>query len=218
MISRRRHLIAIAAGYLAGIAAYAWLPAGPSFAGNPHFWTSPIARPFLAFLLPTTAALIYVLIRRVWARDLVRDREEPFEPTYDSILFTVVAFVIAIHLMVLATLTGALPAWRTSLVRATIILFGLVVARVGNLLPRTRPNLAFGFRTAHTLADRRLWMQIHRTAGYVAVGMGLVFVIGGAFLTKQAMGPVTGIATATALIVFVISFYRYSSVSERTEP
>jgi uncharacterized membrane protein len=204
-----RHAIVITVGYFAGAAAFRWLPAGPTFEGNPHFWTAPIARPFLAFLLPSTAAVIYVLIRHIWARDLVRDREERFEPTYDAILFAVVAFVVIIHLLVLATLTGLVPPGRASLVRATAIILGLMVARVGNLLPRTRPNLAFGFRTAHTLADRGLWMHIHRTAGHVVVAWGLLFAVCGAFFDKDVIGPVVAAATASALSVLIVSFYRY---------
>ena len=72
-----RFLIVVAAGYVAGIAAYSRLPA--------------FHRPWIAFLLPTTAAVIYVLIRRVWERDLVRDRDETFEAGYEAIVFAVVA-------------------------------------------------------------------------------------------------------------------------------
>jgi uncharacterized protein YhhL (DUF1145 family) len=200
-----RHRAVIGVGYLAGLAAYAYLPAGPSY----QVWTSPTARPLLAFLLPTAALLISVLIRRVWVRDLVRDRDEPFEPTYESILFALITFVAAIHVMVMATLTGALPPARPWLVRATMVLFGLTVARVGNLLPRTRPNLAIGIRTPHTLADRRLWMHTHRLAGYLAVALGLLFVVSGAFLPKAAIEKVIGSALAGGAALFTISMYRY---------
>ena len=164
----------------------------------------------IAFLLPTTAALIYTLVRRVWERDLIRDRDEAFEPSYEAIVFAVVLFVVAIHLLVLGALTGALPAHRIWFVRAMIVLFGLFVARIGNLLPRTRPNLALGIRTPRTLASRRLWMQTHRTAGYVAVALGAVFVLSGAFLSKQAIESVMGPAVLSAAVLLLVSHYRYS--------
>ena len=106
-LASHRFLIIVAAGYLASIVAYPYLP-GPA---------PGVARPLIAFLLPTTAALIYGLLRRVWDRDLVRDRDETFAPSYEAIVFAVVLFVIAIHLMVLAVLTGALAAQRVWLVR-----------------------------------------------------------------------------------------------------
>ena len=199
-LASHRFLIIVAAGYLASAVAYPYLP-GPA---------PGVARPLIAFLLPTTAALIYMLVRRVWERDLVRDRDETFEPSYEAIVFAVVLFVIAIHLMVLALLTGAVGAQRVWLVRGTIVLFGLLMARVGNLLPRTRPNLALGIRTPRTLANRRLWMQTHRIAGYVAVALGTLFMVSGAFLSKQSIESVLGPAALTAAALLVISHYRYS--------
>jgi immunity protein, SdpI family len=201
-LASRRFLIAVAAGYIASIAAYPRLPA---------------YRLFIAFLLPTTAALIYTLVRRVWERDLVRDRDETFEPSYEAIVFAVVLFIMAIHLMVLAALTSALPAQRVVwLIRATIVLVGLLIARVGNLLPRTRPNLALGIRTPRTLANRGLWMQTHRTAGYVAVALGSVFVVSGAFLSKHSIESVVGPAVLGAAALLVISHYRYSRSVQRS--
>lgn len=212
----RRSLIVVGAGYLVGLFAYFRLPAGPAYAAEPEFWSLPSARLLLAFLLPTTAAAIHMLIRSIWARDPVRDRDEPFEPTYDAILFAVVTFIIVIHVMVVGMLTGAIPPVRNGLVRATIVLFGLLIVRVGNLLPRTRPNLAVGFRTSRTLEDRRLWMHLHRVAGYVAVGLGLVFVVSGALFPKHLIQAATASALGIAMVVLVISHYRYSSMIPRT--
>jgi uncharacterized membrane protein len=152
----------------------------------------------------------------VWERDLIRDRDETFESSCEAILFAVVLFVIAIHLMVLAALTGALPAQRAWLVRATIVLVGLLVARVGNLLPRTRPNLALGIRTPRTLANRGLWMQTHRAAGYVAVALGTLFVVSGAFLSKHTIESVMGPAVLCAAALLVVSHFKYSRRVQRS--
>jgi immunity protein, SdpI family len=198
-LASRRFLIVVAAAYVTSIAAYPNLP-GPA---------PGVARPLIAFLLPTTAALTYLLVRRVWERDLIRDRDETFEPSYEAIVFAVVLFIVAIHLLVLAALTGALPTQRVWLMRATIVLVGLLVARVGNLLPRTRPNLALGIRTPRTLANRGLWMQTHRIAGYVAVALGMVFIVSGVFLSKRAIESVMGPAVLTAAALLLVSHYKY---------
>jgi hypothetical protein len=204
----RRFLVVVAAAYVAGIAAYPYLP-GPA---------PGVARPLIAFLLPTTGALTYLLVRRVWERDPFRDRDEAFAPSYEAIVFAIVLFIVAIHLLVLAALTGALPVPRAWLMRATIVLVGLLVVRIGNLLPRTRPNLALGIRTPRTITDRRFWMQIHRIAGYVAVCLGVLFVVSGAFLSKQAMESVMGPAVLSAAVLLLVSHYRYSRIEPDREP
>jgi hypothetical protein len=199
-LANRRFLIVVGAAYLASIATYPSLP-GPA---------PGVARPLIAFLLPTTAAAIYILARRVWLRDPVRDGDEAFEPTYDAIFFSVVLFIVVLHLLVIGMLTGVLPAHRTGLLRGTMVLFGLLMLRIGNLLPRTRPNLAFGIRTPRTLTNREFWMRLHRVAGYVTVVLGSVVVLSGAFLSHQRMDNVLGPATLAAAAVLVISYKKYS--------
>jgi uncharacterized membrane protein len=196
--ARWRYLLVIAAGYLTGLAAYSRLPL-VYYAIDDHLLS---ARPLIAFLLPTAAASIYALVRIVWMKDPVRDPEGLFEPTYDAILFAVAAFLIAVHLMFIGALAGAIPA-RTWLARLTVILFGLLVVRVGNLLPRTRPNLGLGIRTPKTLSDRRIWMQTNRVAGYAGVFVGTLIVVCGAFLSRNTVGAVIGPVTIMA-VCFVI--------------
>ena len=207
-LASRRVLVVVAAAYVASIAAYPMLP-GPA---------PGVARPLIAFLLPTTAALTYLLVRRVWERDLIRDRDETFEPSYEAIVFAVVLFIIGVHLLVLAALTGALPAQRVWLMRATIVLVGLLVVRIGNLLPRTRPNLALGIRTPRTLVNRQLWMQTHRIAGYVAVCLGALFIVSGAFLSKPTIQFVLGPAVLCAAVLLLVSHFRYSRIQPNREP
>jgi hypothetical protein len=199
-LARRRFPVVVAAAYVASIAAYPSLP-GPA---------PGVARPLIAFLLPTTAALVYILARRVWLRDPVRDGDEAFEPTYDAIFFSVVLFIVALHLMVIGTLTGVVPAHRAGLLRGTMVLFGLLMLRIGNLLPRTRPNLVFGIRTPRTLTNREFWMRLHRVAGYVTVVLGSVVVLSGAFLSHQRMDNVLGPAALAAAAVLLLSYKRYS--------
>jgi uncharacterized membrane protein len=59
---------------------------------------------------------------------------------------------------------------------------------VGNLLPRTGPNLAIGIRTQRTLADRGYWLNTHRRAGYMVVICGAVIVLS-ALAVPKPVGP-----------------------------
>lgn len=59
---------------------------------------------------------------------------------------------------------------------------------VGNLFPKTRPNLAIGIRTHRTLSDRALWVRTHRFAGYLLVACGAVIVLS-AIAVPAPVGP-----------------------------
>jgi hypothetical protein len=208
-VARWRYLTVIALGYLVSLATFSRLPGfGPG--GNPLS-----ARLEVASVLPTAAAVIYAAVHRVWARDSVRDSDGAFEPTYGAIVFAVVLFLIAIHVMVVTSLAGIVTGrgWQA---RATIVLFGLLMVRIGDLLPRTRPNLALGIRTPGTLSDRRLWMQIHRAAGYLAVGLGALFVVSGAFFSKSFIESVLGSAVLGAAVALVLSHCTYSLRRQRS--
>jgi uncharacterized membrane protein len=198
-----RHLIVIAIGYLASLVLFSRIP-GFAPGGDPLS-----ARIEIALVLPTAAAVIYLVVSRVWARDSRRETAGAFEPTYGAIVFAVILFLIAIHLMMIGALTGVLTE-RTWLTRTTIVLFGVLMIRIGDLLPRTRPNLALGFRTPGTLANRCLWIQTHRMAGYLMVCLGLVFMVSGAFLSNPNFERVMVSATLGGPALFVVSYCLYS--------
>lgn len=160
-------LISIAALYAVSAFAYARLPP----------WTD--SRAFIAFLLPTAAAAIYVLMRLLDARDPVRTGNGAFTVTLRSIVFWVVLFISALHATILLALLGRGVFARTGplVPRLTPVALGVLLIAVGNLLPRVKPNIAFGIRTARTLRHRNTWLHMHRFAGYVAVGLGFGIVI-----------------------------------------
>jgi uncharacterized membrane protein len=184
--NRRTHVIVIAAGFAAGAVAYPRLPGD--------------YRGMTAFLLPTMAAITYGIVRSILSRDRDRQRDPIVARTYDAIAFWILLFVVALHAVVLDGLmhARALPA------RLTPVLLGLALMMVGNLLPRTRPNLAFGIRSARALDDRGVWMTLNRRAGYVAVVLGFVIALAGALLPPGMIVlqvvSVAVIAAACALV------------------
>jgi hypothetical protein len=123
----------------------------------------------IAFALPATAAVIYATFRPLW-RDTIGPSE--VAGTYKAITLQAVLFVLVLYALALATLADV-PGLRPIAPRAVAVLLGVFFVGVGNLLPRTRPNLLIGLRTARTLDDRELWARIHRICGYLAVGFGL---------------------------------------------
>ena len=54
---------------------------------------------------------------------------------------------------------------------------GLLLAAIGNYLPKCQPNYTVGIRLPWTLADEANWRKTHRLAGPVWVIGGLVIAV-----------------------------------------
>jgi uncharacterized membrane protein len=210
MTKRFMHLPSVAVivlGYLVGLAAYPYIP------GNAIDQMRG-ARAQIAFSLPTATLVIYVLFRSLWFHDRVRTGNGAFEATYHAIVFRVLLFVFAMNALLMIALTDAMDVigshtWGK---RVVVVMFGLTFVAVGNLLPRTRPNIAFGVRTARTLANTQLWQQVHRVGGYAAVSFGaLVAIAGMAAPMRDLIAGVIGLAGIAAVIVVFLTYRKYAS-------
>jgi len=161
----RPHAV-IAALYLISAVAYARLP------------PATVAPAFIAFLLPTAATAMYVLMRLLATHDDVRQTDGTFSRTFDAIVFRIVLFIGALHGTVIIGLLGRGLVGRTGplVPRLAPVLLGVGLMAIGNLLPRVRPNVAIGIRTSRTLRDRHAWLRVNRRGGYVAVALGFSIV------------------------------------------
>jgi uncharacterized membrane protein len=198
--SRSPHVLVIAAGYVLGAALYGRLPEQipPSWivAGRDIL----PGRPMVAFLLPTAAAVTYFLLRGLCVRHPVDAASwSPALIAYDAVMLRFITFLMGVHAIVLIGLLGMLRGmpWAARLVPA---LLGLTMIGIGNLLPRTRPNLAIGIRTSRTLSDRAVWMRTHRIAGYLIVGLGGVILVGG-IAVPPPLGPAMILLAAPAAVL-----------------
>jgi hypothetical protein len=200
-LTQTRAIAVLVMGYVIGLLAYPNLP-------GPFLDEKTSARIMVAFTLPTTALVIYALFRSLWRHDRVRSGNGAFELTYHAIVLRTLLFVVALHSLVMIVLTGAMDAvgLRLSADRAVVVLFGAVLVAIGNLLPRTRPNVAFGVRTTRTLTNPQLWQHVHRAGGYATVGLGIVIALTGLVLTHQTSG---GVISAAALVAATAVFVAY---------
>jgi uncharacterized membrane protein len=87
------------------------------------------------------------------------------------------------------------------------MMLGLTMMGVGNLLPRTGPNLAIGIRTSYTLSNRAVWMHTHRLVGRLIVIGGLTVVLAAAVLPTPTgtasilgVGPVVLVGSMVAAV------------------
>lgn len=195
--------VAIGIGCLASLVMYPELP-GLSRSALPPA----LMPPLVAFGLPTAATVTYLVLRRLWVEVIVEPAvDTESEIAHRAIAVRVVLFIMALHVLVLLNLGGVqwMHTWGPRLV---VVLFGGVFIAIGNLLPRTRPNLALGIRTQRTLNDRHLWIRLHRTAGYVAVVLGTVIVVSGLFLSDPALGLVVGAAVLGSIATLAATYRR----------
>jgi uncharacterized membrane protein len=158
-IARRITYAAVLAGYVLGAVALSRGLPGDAMA---------------AFLLPTAVVVIDVLLRMLTGAPAGDpDAAADGVALVDAMVVRVAVFILGVHAAVIAALVGWVPRgdW---VIRALPLMLGLTMVSIGNLLPRTRPNLAIGIRTTRTLADRACWIRTHRDAGYLIVASGAI--------------------------------------------
>jgi uncharacterized membrane protein len=169
------------------------------------------AWPIVALTLPVAAMATYLILRTLWSEiGSDRDARRDVEAVHRAIAIRVVLFVMALHALMMLNLGGVewVRAWGPRLV---IALFGALFIAIGNLLPRTRPNLALGIRTARTLSDRQFWIRLHRTCGYLSVALGAVIVISGLLVSAPAIGPIVAAAALSSIVVLLVTYRRQRS-------
>jgi len=155
----------------------------------------------IALTLPVAAMSTYLILRNFWGE----------EPAHRAIGRRVVFFVMALHALVMLNLGGVewIRPWGPRLV---VVLFGSAFIVIGNLLPRTRPNLALGIRTSRTLSDRSFWIRLHRVCGYLSVALGIVIVVAGLLVSGPAIGPVVAAAALSSVAVLLVTYRSYRNV------
>lgn len=182
--------VVVFAGYLLGGVALAWglpqqVPPSWTVSAGRTFW---LGAPMVAFLLPTALVVSDHLLRGLCVKHPIGEPNSPTSLTvYDAIMLRFTVFIIGVHGAVLLAVVGLLSGrrWAAELVP---LMLGFTMISVGNLLPKTRPNLAIGIRTQLTLSDRALWIRVHRWAGYLVVVSGAVIVLS-AIAVPRPVGP-----------------------------
>jgi uncharacterized membrane protein len=151
------------------------------------------SRQFGALALPATATAIWLLF---WLLPKIAPtgwRMEPFLPIWNRCQIAIVAFVLALHVLLLGS---ALGWWLAeSVPRGVIAMVGGLLIFLGNYLGKTTRNFFMGIRTPWTLASDEVWRRTHRLGGWLFVAAGVVLV---------GMG-VVGVNVALLLAVLVIA-------------
>lgn len=72
---------------------------------------------------------------------------------------------------------------------------------LGNYMPKTRQNSFIGIKTHKTLSDEAIWDKVHRAAGYVMTGAGIISLIC-IFAIDPFVGSMIPVAAVLGLTIY----------------
>lgn len=147
----------------------------------------PVPRIVVAFLIPTIALIVWLLlgflvkvrgpvkgVPQWWLNENVGSAAiSRFEPTYETIMFSVTALLALMHFV----FVGASLGWPSSIFQLATAVLGLGFIAVGNVMPRVRPNWIVGLRTKRTLSDPSAWAMTHRLLGALLMAAGAATIV-----------------------------------------
>ena len=162
--------------------------------------------PGSAFLFPIIATGLAVLLLVLPRVDPRRANWEKFRDEVRLLLTVLVLFTAWIEAVVLG---GALG-WNVDTTRAVLGGVGVLLAIIGNYLPRIRSNWFFGIRTPWTLSSERVWRETHRVGGRTFVIGGVAMVLAGFIpgILAQVLMVVAILATSAIPIVYSYVVWR----------
>ncbi|WP_434521024.1 SdpI family protein [Halorubrum sp. AS12] len=169
-------------------------------AGEP---TGTLSRTLGMWLVPGLAAGLIGLFALLPRIDPLRENVAAFRVHYDRFVVVFTAFLVAIHLAVLAVNLGYAVDVTTLAVAGGAALFYYV----GTVLPHVEPNWFLGIRTPWTLSDDAVWDRTHalgarlfKLSAAIAV-VGLLF---GRYAVYFLVGPVLATAAVTVVYSYVL--------------
>lgn len=201
---RFRGMIAASATTVAALAGIAWAAAGrfPPGAQLPMHWNAAgeadrFADAYTALAMPVLlAAAISALMAAIPKLEpLQRDLEE-------SAPLLRAAWAGLLGLCAVVQIAVAGPAFGLSVgPEAVLAATGLLLAVVGNALPKSRPGFFVGFRTPWAIADPDNWIATHRLAARTMTAGGLLIATA-ALLPISADARVALVAAALTGAIF----------------
>ncbi|HET9384051.1 MAG TPA: SdpI family protein [Gemmatimonadales bacterium] len=203
MRSRWFGLVIAAVAVAISIWAYPSLP--PSVAthwnlrGTPDGFSSRLVAVAIGPLLIVGITLLFNVLPKFDPR---RENYAKFRSTYWLFANAVIAFMLIIHGIVIATGLG----YSVRIDRLMPLFVGLLFVVIGNYLTRVEPNWFVGIRTPWTLSSDTVWRKTHRTGGGLMVLGGLI-VATAAFLPHAALLPLLIAALVVAAVVPVVLSY-----------
>ena len=194
-------VVAVAAAF--SVWAYPQLPAQVAthfnLHGEPNGWSPRLVATVLAPALGIVIALVFTVLPHIDPR---RANYDKFGPTYWTIANAVLVLVAALHVVTLGKALG----WDLNINRVVSLGLGGLLALLGNLMTRIRPNWFVGIRTPWTLSSDTVWRKTHRFGGVAFVVAGLCVAATALTAVPWALFAAIGVAAAAGLASVVYSY------------
>jgi len=194
-------VVAVAAAF--SVWAYPQLPAQVAthfnLHGEPNGWSPRLVATVLAPALGIVIALVFTVLPHIDPR---RANYDKFGPTYWTIANAVLVLVAALHVVTLGKALG----WDININRVVSLGLGGLLALLGNLMTRIRPNWFVGIRTPWTLSSDTVWRKTHRFGGVAFVVAGLCVAATALTAVPWALFAAIGVAAAAGLASVVYSY------------
>ena len=175
--------------------------------------TEGIPRLAVVLMIPTVALAVWLLLALAmkvrgpvegipewWLNEKVGAQAiSRFQPTYETVLFSVTALLALMHAVFIAASLGL----SDSIFRLATSILGLGFIAIGNVMPRVRPNWIVGLRTRRTLSDPSAWAMTHRLLGALMIVAGLIVIICSIVAPRYALV----VTIAALLAAFVLAHF-----------
>ena len=148
------------------------MPTHWNAAGDIDGWTS---KPFTVFGLPL------ILLAGQWLC-VLGTLADPKKENHPTKILHLVLWIIPVLSLVLGTITYATALGKTVRVEVIMpILIGLILAIIGNYMPKCKQNYTIGIKIPWTLNSEENWNRTHRFTGWLWTFSGIVVMLTGFF-------------------------------------
>lgn len=154
---------------------------------------------------PLVAIGVYLLLILLPRIDPRRAHYDAFSGPYAILRTGIVAFMFAVHLMILLWIRGRAIDPRTFFP----ISMGVLFLVLGNYLPKLKSNWFVGVRTPWTLSSEFAWRRTHRLAGWLFVASGAFVIILALVRPGSGLVAILGAVIPSAVISVVYSYFAW---------
>ena len=168
-----------------------------SVSGEPNGFSS---RLWGAWMLPVIMAAVWLIMRAIPHIDPRKANYEKFSGMYDALVILILAFMLAMHIVLLMAATGA-PIRMERVVMPSV---GVFIAIMGILIPKAHPNWFVGIRTPWTLTSDLSWERTHKIGGTLFVILGVLMVASSFVAPETAIWIL--VAAALGIVVFLFAY------------
>ena len=167
--------------------------------GQPDGWSSKSTLLYMMPLIAVGLALFMMVLPKIDPRRASWDQHGS---TYWLLVNLVLVFLALMHVLTVGYNIG----WPIDISTVVVAAVGLLLALIGNMMTRMRPNWFMGIRTPWTLSDDTIWRKTHRLGGYLFTAAGLVMVLA-ALLKLPGLFAVVMVSIGVAAIVPIAYSY-----------